>query len=174
MNNKTYSTIEITKALQIKKERLRVWIDEGFVSPSIQKGIGPGTKHIFSVQDVYMVSLFHSLIEYGFSRESADIFLKSLTAALNKDKPLIIDYIIFRSSSADGKEVINLVDYLLPGEWKFDIETGYIDWSLSNPVFKKYVDESEPRKGKKKNWRSIHIINFKDIRNEVDSALAKL
>jgi hypothetical protein len=71
LEKESYSTMEICSLLSIKKECLRVWLDEGYIEPSIQKGIGPGTKHIFSKTDVFDIEIFHRSINLGFSRQLA-------------------------------------------------------------------------------------------------------
>jgi hypothetical protein len=71
LEKESYSTMEICSLLAIRKECLRVWLDEGYIEPSIQKGIGPGTKHIFSKTDVFDIEMFRRLVNLGLSRELA-------------------------------------------------------------------------------------------------------
>lgn len=65
-----YSTIDISKAFGMPRERLRDWMDRGFVSPSLPS-TGQGTIAIFTARDAYRVFLFEKLVNAGFKREAA-------------------------------------------------------------------------------------------------------
>jgi len=65
-----FSTLDIVKALDIPRERLRDWMNKGFVKPTTPAE-GQGTKAIFTRGDVYCVALFQRLLEVGFKREDA-------------------------------------------------------------------------------------------------------
>ena len=66
-----FTTPEIEKSLHIRRDRMKEWIKKGYIVPSVQKGAGRGTKHIFSRDDVYAVFLYRELIEQGISRKLA-------------------------------------------------------------------------------------------------------
>ena len=53
----TFSTLDIVKALRIPRERLRDWMNNGFVVPTILSQ-GQGTKAVFTRGDIYLVALF--------------------------------------------------------------------------------------------------------------------
>lgn len=170
MNSKTYSTIEITKALQIKKERLRVWIDEGFVGPSIQKGVGPGTKHIFDVYDVYGIALFQRLLDAGFNRTVSGKFTNEfINGEKTEPKRQKAAYITFK---VDQTGVIHPEIYS-DGNFKLHYETGITVFDdMDVKLMRKALSQID--KLTTKDWRFIFIINVKQLFNEVDAALAKL
>ncbi len=66
-----FTTIDIQRLLHVERQRLREWIDRGFVIPSVQRASGVGTKNIFNQWDVYGIEMFRLLIETGFNRSSA-------------------------------------------------------------------------------------------------------
>jgi hypothetical protein len=179
-----FTALDIFKALKIPRERLRAWMKLGFITPTVPAA-GQGIKAVFTLDDVYGVSLFCELVENGFSRKVAGNFVKEFREQVKKEKgsPSYpkTTYIMFRWPGKTGKEFAD-VSRLGSGAWKFDIESGYIDWPLSNPKFKLTGDEMRvpPRKGpepppyKDKNWRNIHMVNFETLCKEVDAALAKL
>ena len=78
LKNKTFTTTDIAERLNIKRERIKNWISEGFVRPSIKQGSGPGTKHVFSLWDLYMIKLFEYLLKRGFSRSEASNRMKMI------------------------------------------------------------------------------------------------
>ena len=63
MARKEYSTFDIVKGLKIPRERLKEWIDRGFISPSIARAAGAGTKSLFSRFDIYLIATFRKLID---------------------------------------------------------------------------------------------------------------
>jgi DNA-binding transcriptional MerR regulator len=67
----SYTTFEIVKNLEVRQERLREWIDRGFITPSVQKAQGRGSKNLFSKNDLYKIRLFQYLLCISFSRERA-------------------------------------------------------------------------------------------------------
>jgi hypothetical protein len=181
-----FSTFDITTALNIPRGRLREWMNFGFVKPSVSAE-GAGTKAIFTFNDVCAVALFRNLIDFGFSRDAAGKFLEAFKKRLEIEKdrtkyPETV-YVIFRAPGR-GRQELDDVQRVGPGAWKFDIESGYIDWRLSNPKLKltgKEVripplkdGEVEPPPYKDKNWRNIHIVNFGTLRKEVDAVMSKL
>jgi hypothetical protein len=169
-----FSTLDIGRALVIPRERLRDWMSRGYVAPSVPAA-GQGTKAIFTRDDAYNIELFRNMIDHGFSREVAGKFLKDFTDRLKKEKDGSIYpeniYIVFRSPGREGKEISD-VSLLGPGAWKFDIESGYIDWKLSNPKFN--IKTRKQALNLPPIWRNIHIVNFGTLRKEVDAALVKL
>jgi hypothetical protein len=58
-----FSTLDIVRRLGIPRGRLREWINEGFIEPSIQKSKGHGSKSLFSRLDVYAIVYYKHLIE---------------------------------------------------------------------------------------------------------------
>lgn len=65
-----YSTIDISKAFGMPRERLRDWMDRGFIKPSLPS-TGQGTIAIFTTKDVYRVFLFEKLVDAGLKRQTA-------------------------------------------------------------------------------------------------------
>ena len=68
---KTYTTTDIYRMLGIKRERIKNWISAGYIKPSIKVGSGPGTKHLFSNNDIIRIKRYKMLLDYGFSRNRA-------------------------------------------------------------------------------------------------------
>ncbi|MGD8228347.1 MAG: MerR family transcriptional regulator [Desulfobacteraceae bacterium] len=75
-----YSTLYIGRAFGIPRERLREWLNRGFIKPSIQKASGPGTKALFAREDLYRMMLFKQILESGFTREIASVLAHTVTS----------------------------------------------------------------------------------------------
>ena len=70
-DGKRFSTFEISENLNIKRTRLQEWIDKGYVTPSICRAKGKGTKALFSNQDIYHLHMFRELLDIGLNRYMA-------------------------------------------------------------------------------------------------------
>jgi hypothetical protein len=103
-----YTTFDIIRALNIPRERLRHWLEEGLVHPSIQKAKGVGDKALFSYQDVVAIALMANLIDIGFSKLHACIMAGSAMLSDFGDSELIMSRvgIIRNARSKRGRRVI--------------------------------------------------------------------
>ena len=102
-----FSTLDIVKALGIPRERLREWIDRGFIKPSIQEAEGQGTKSLFSLADLYRIEAFKWLVNMGLSRVVAAHF----NAMRPDDHYLNKNVISFRiSKNFDSKRRVSEID----------------------------------------------------------------
>jgi len=146
----TFSTFEVLKALNLKRGRLREWMDRGFIKPS-HPSSGQGKKALFTRIDVYCVALLDSLISKGFKRENAGKLVKGFLAyhphKWDYDR---ITYIIFTMDVENGKDVI------LP----FSFQKGWVEGAPFS-FLKTFED-----------YEHGHIVNFEKIRTKVDLQLS--
>jgi hypothetical protein len=83
-----FSTLDVVKILEIKREALREWIDRGFIIPSTTEKISIGIKSLFNMRDLYKIQIFKELIGIGFSRKLA---AKKINNILNSNGKINID-----------------------------------------------------------------------------------
>jgi DNA-binding transcriptional MerR regulator len=135
-----FSTLDIVKALDIPRERLREWLVRGYVRPSVSAE-GQGTRAIFTRTDVYTVALFRRLLEIGFRREEAGKFVRKFQER-EKDAPeqQRTVYLIFRVGGKGGPRSLSLAR----GGWKIALETGAVEWGN--------IPTSDPQAMKAMNW----------------------
>ena len=154
-----YSTIDISKALNIPRERLRDWMVRGFIKPSLPS-TSKGTIAIFIRTDVVCVALFMKLITKGFKREVAaeyvDLLIEnpSLTNSIN----LIILKSVIRNN------VLDVVSFPSFGSVPLNLN---IDKDRN--VTTSFTDRIEADE-----WDDIQIINVVNIHKEVDAALGQM
>lgn len=67
----SYQAADIERICKIKRLRLHTWVAEGWITPSVQKASGHGTRNIWSRTDLYKIMLLKRLIENGFHRKAA-------------------------------------------------------------------------------------------------------
>lgn len=81
LNRIGFSTFEIAKLFGTPRSSLQQYLDRGFISPSIEKAQGKGTRNRFSTDDLYQVRIFQKLHSVGLPQKEAsemsyDILLK--------------------------------------------------------------------------------------------------
>lgn len=149
-----YTTTDISKCLGIKRERLKSWMSNGYIQPSITAA-GPGTKNLFSITDLYLLKLFASLVERGFPREEAAERISITRHSLNPDIIGTLEIVGFIRHDEEDKQrgYPEIIFADSPEEYLKDSKL-FID-----EFFKYDCDD-------------ILIFNFKKIRDAVDKALA--
>jgi DNA-binding transcriptional MerR regulator len=150
-----YTTTDITKHLGIKRERLKIWMTNGYIRPS-ETASGPGTKNLFTVTDLYLLKLFTSLVERGFPREEAALRIKMIQATLHPGKINDIWLIGFIREDEKGHA------------------PGYPEMIYTNSI-SEFVNESETflKMFFDYGCDDFLIFNFKKIRESVDKSLGK-
>ena len=157
-----YSTIDISKALKIPRERLRDWMVRGFIKPSLSS-TSKGTIAIFIRTDVVCVALFMKLIAKGFKREAAAEYVDFLIE--NPNLINNINFIVLKSVFRNNELIV--VPFFSFGRGPLNLhidEDGNVKTSFSGGLKENGWDE----------WDDIHIVNVLNIHKEVDAALAKL
>jgi len=155
-----YSTIDISKALNIPRERLRDWMVRGFIKPSLPS-TSKGTIAIFIRTDVVCVALFMKLITKGFKREVAAEYVDLLI-----EKPGLtnsINFIMLKSVVRNSDLKIESFISYGPGPLKLHIDK---DRNVNTSIADRIIEADE--------WDDIQIINVVNIHKEVDAALAQL
>jgi DNA-binding transcriptional MerR regulator len=79
----TFSSFQVVKILQIKKERLQEWLHKGFIAPETRAS-GRGTRNRFSQTNLYEIALFDYLLDRGLSRKESAKILKTDIMDLKK------------------------------------------------------------------------------------------
>ncbi len=74
----SFQASDIQRICGVKRLRLHQWMEEGFISPSIQRASGHGTRNVWSKSDLYRILLLKRLIENGFHRKAAATILNSI------------------------------------------------------------------------------------------------
>ena len=138
-----FQSRDVERITGVKNKRLWAWIDRGFIVPSIQQAEGPGTRNIWSRNDLYSIAIFKKLSESGWA------------------KKLIADYmqmgIIPSEITADG---IKYVFFVREGE---RVESALISADSMDVEIPRIVEQMGME-----GFESIFIINFKKIKRQVD------
>ncbi len=165
-----YSTLDIQKALKIPRERFRSWEKEGFVTPTTPAD-GQGTRASYTLDKVYCIALFQSLLNRGFARKVAARLVNSFWEKafdIFNEYPIKtetkVTFVAFGFLSNDKNEepFVSTIEEFEEshGSIRFDEET------ISGPMV-----STTGRPREKTYWKHLHIVNVKRLIEEVNSAL---
>ena len=76
---------DVEKICGVKRNRLQVWMEKGWIIPSIKRADGHGTRNIFNLINLFQISLFKKAVENGISRKVAADFLPRLLIYFKDD-----------------------------------------------------------------------------------------
>ena len=154
-----FSTLDIVKALEIPRERLRNWMDKGFVVPSIPSE-RQGSAAVFDLRDVYAIELFRRLIERArFARGEAARFTSEwLTDAKKRPVAAVALYNVLFFVRDDKGITFMRSASLLGGPYGDELNL-YLD--LQREIANEFRDSGRA-------LEIIYAINFKKIKAFVD------
>lgn len=175
-----FSTLDIVKFLGVPRERLRDWMNNGFVVPTISSK-GQGTKAVFTRDDIYLVALFMDFLKKGFKRNRASELIRKTSEILKKNGSTNLAYIIIYFLKNQNNTVLAELIYDPVTRWdKIDLRWGgripavVIEGNKKDDL--KPIDLSTEEDGQmqsaSREWENIHIVNFKEIKEEVDLDLS--
>jgi len=159
-----FSTLDIVKALEIQRERLREWMVQEFIKPTVSAS-GKGTRALFTRKDVYCVELFRQLVDIGINRDTAhhfSNFYRNRSMSDNEDLYyMLIRYgvQIGRDNHEYGPEYSAL---FLAKDMTINLERGCAG------------DKSEMSHFFTDDWRILHLINLHVLKQNTDTMLNKL
>jgi hypothetical protein len=188
-----FSTFDIVKALGIPRERLKDWMNNGFVKPTVPAE-GQGTKAIFTRVDLYLTELFRDLLNKGFKRDRAADFTRKISERLKWKKEGLeegaerLAVIIFKYVHGDDQAIsANLVEDPITEDDNIDLRWGR-SGTLSlqgveedlRPLTLELMQRGELESGQEdvffpsQNWDHLLVVNFKTLKKRVDTALTIL
>ncbi|GEM_PF-6451735 len=171
-----FTTTDITKGLAIPFGRLREWIVKGFIKPSFPSQ-GQGKAAEFTIEDCYKIQAFRTMVESGFSRETAASYIR-LIGDIS-----LIDFVFIRR----GEKAITYSKVISSGT-TFEVPSGTVDdlsrdttmkacgtahIDLERGIFSlndNEIDEDDLEEGSD-NWQDFYIINVARIQKHVNSKM---
>lgn len=176
-----FSTLDIVKALSIPRERLRDWMNNGFVVPTTRSE-GQGTKAIFTRDDIYLVALFVDLRKKGFKRDGASDLIRKTSEVLRKNGSESLAYIIIYFLNNQNNAILAEPIYDPVTRWdRIDLRWGgrippnLIERSKKHAIGSNdlLTEEGAMKKlSTTQEWENIHLVNFKNLKKKVDIDLS--
>jgi hypothetical protein len=179
----TFSTLDIVKALRIPRERLRDWMKNGFVVPTILSQ-GQGTKAVFTRDDIYLAALFMDLLKKGFKRNRASDLIRKTSEILKKNRSKSLAYIIVYFLANHNNAIFAEPVFDPVTRWdRIDLRWGgritpeVIGGNQKNALKSDELptaQEAKQRVYTTQKWEHIHLVNFGKLRKKVDMDLSAL
>ena len=111
--DKSFTTFEIAKMLKIDRNLLAQWLMRGYISPSVKRAQGLGSKNLFSLQDLYNICLFQQLIDSGIAREEAKLYTGINFSSIGDGKNDSKFAVITRKNKKSGRDEGLIMDIRL-------------------------------------------------------------
>ncbi len=83
-----YTTAEVAQATSFSIRQLDYWAQVGLLVPSIQRSHGPGTRKIYSIEDLVQLQFIRQLKCYGWSTRKIWKAINTLRVVMNDPNPL--------------------------------------------------------------------------------------
>ncbi|HYT36906.1 MAG TPA: MerR family transcriptional regulator [Ktedonobacteraceae bacterium] len=83
-----YTTAEVAQATGFSIRQLDYWAQEDLLVPSIQQSHGPGTRRIYSIEDLVHLQFIRQLKRYGWSTRKIRKAINTLRVVMNDPNPL--------------------------------------------------------------------------------------
>ncbi len=163
-----FSTLDIVKALEIPRERLRSWMKEGFVRAAVPAR-GQGTKALFRRSDIYSIALFGDLLGAGFRREIAASHMQEFSKVFHRNYELVL----YRQVAVPGGSMMQCTPVIVTGNNTFAIMTG--EASFKGNILET-IEKTEAIKSMNdiNSWDAFFVVNIRKLKNRVDKLLSKL
>jgi len=158
MTETPYTTKHIIEGLEIPMQRLRMWLLQGYISPSVPSG-GHGKKAYFSKSDIYAISLFMKLLGKGLKRELAAEYIKAFQDSA--DVLQISPYLLFITKSSEPGADPKIEPRSFAGFNPLQLSIWPDKISVTG-----FEDDSDQC-----DWDDIVLINFAKLKADVDSRL---
>ena len=163
-----FSTLDIVKTLEIPRERLRSWMKEGFIQPTVPAE-GQGTKAVFSRKDVYAVALFKDLLGAGFRREIAASHMGEFSKVFHKSYELVL----YRQISLPGGCMMHCAPVILTGNNNFAVMSG--DMNFRGDIGESHeITEAMKSVNDISLWDNFFVVNMRKLKSRVDVKLSLL
>ena len=88
MASHVYTTSEVVRATGFSHKQLDYWASTGFLVPGEQQSHGPGTRRLYSVDDLVQLQFIRHLKSYGWSTRKIGQAAKTLREVMNVSDPL--------------------------------------------------------------------------------------
>lgn len=83
-----YTTADITHIMGFTKRQLDYWAQQRVVVPSIQQSHGPGSRRLYSLDDLLQLRFIRQLKQHGWSTQKIRLAIKTLRTVMDDPDPL--------------------------------------------------------------------------------------
>lgn len=113
-----FTTFDICRIFNMKRGRLKNWIEQGFLKPAYQLPDKRGKVSYFTKEQLYIVYLFRSLVDVGISRRNAGIWSQTF-GYLKQTVDYPVNFVGFDLDGKSVKQVTVMNKAIIPPDQKF-------------------------------------------------------
>ena len=88
MQHEAYTTIQVVEISGATPRQLTYWSQHNILKPSVQPSSGPGTRRLYSFDDLIQLHLLQRLKEFGWSMQKIRHAITNLQVVMGDDDPL--------------------------------------------------------------------------------------
>ncbi len=83
-----YPTVEVARMTGFSVRQLDYWAQQGMIVPSVCQSRGPGTRKLYSIDDLVQLQFVRQLKQYGWSTQKIRQAINTLRDVMNDPNPL--------------------------------------------------------------------------------------
>src|ERR1700693_1567336 len=88
MASRAFTTNEVARMTGFSVRQLDYWALQGLIVPGIQQSHGPGTRKLYSLDDLVQLQFIRQLKHYGWSTQKIKQAIDTLRDVMNDPDPL--------------------------------------------------------------------------------------
>lgn len=88
MEARQYTTTEVAELTGFSSRQLDYWARQGIIVPSIRESYGPGSRRLYSFEDLIQLRFFRRLKLHGWSTQKISAAIKILRVVMEDPSPL--------------------------------------------------------------------------------------
>jgi DNA-binding transcriptional MerR regulator len=88
MTARVYTTVEVAQISGFSVRQLDYWARQGLLAPSLQQSHGPGTRRLYSLDDLIQLRFIRQVKRHGWSTQKIRTAIRTLRAVMEDPDPL--------------------------------------------------------------------------------------
>lgn len=160
-NRAKYSTLQICRILNIKRERFRDWMEQEHIKPTLPVS-DYSLRAGFTYSDIFGIAIFKMLVEKGYKRSLVAKIMSELIGNYDGILDRCAFFLIMFSKDESGAVVTEATAFLSKGDKMtitFDTDT---------------ISFEELQLGAVSEWDDVEIINLLKLRQEVEEGIKNM
>ena len=88
MTVRHYTTAQVAQLTDFSHRQLDYWASQGIIVPSIRESYGPGSRRLYSFEDLIQLRFFRRLKQHGWSTQKISAAIRMLRIVMADPSPL--------------------------------------------------------------------------------------
>jgi len=88
MDSQVFTTSEIAQITGFSLRQLDYWASHNLIIPAVQQSLGPGTRKLYSIENLIQLQFFKRLKQFGWSTQKIKQAIDTLKIVMDDPSPL--------------------------------------------------------------------------------------